>query len=120
MKWLSSCPCCCAIAVVLALLSTPACARDARADRVNDDWRTVQSVFDRVEKFETEFRVAAAAEAGKPDSEKLQFARDVLSKKLQLQFDLQEEIRRTTTTLASRPASVRACHQAYFASSMTS
>ena len=95
-------------AIVLAIgASSCAGRRDTSEERLTREWIGVQAQFERLEKFELDFRVAAADASAKPDTEKLRFVRDALDRRSDLQIGLKRELQRFTKAAAREPRSAR-------------
>jgi hypothetical protein len=97
----------CFVTVLLAVVLASCAAGRASEDRLSRGWRSVQEQFDRLVAFELEFRVAAAAAAGKTEAEKVRFVRDALDHRSQLQMGLKRELRQFTRAVASEPQVAR-------------
>jgi hypothetical protein len=97
-----------ATGLVCLALCLSACHRvSASEEHLTREWAGVQARFDRLATFEYDFRTSAAALAGKPDSERLQFVRDALDRRAELQRGLKQELQRFTRAAASEPQSAR-------------
>lgn len=96
--------------LIVMLLSVAGCGGSTAATRLAPVWARVQEHFERLERFELDFRRASAAEVGKVDAEKLEFVRNALEERAGLQVVLEREMKRASKTLLSESQAVRALY----------
>lgn len=97
----------CVIVLCGVVLSACGLGRGTSDARLTTAWIGVQEQFDRLAKFELDFRATAAAAVDKPEAEKLRFVRDALDRRSQLQLGLKRELRRFTRAAAPEPQAER-------------
>ena len=96
-----------AIVIIVAALSACGASRHADEQRVRSAWGGVQEAFDRLERCELDFRMAAAAMTDKADDEKLRCAHDFLDQRAKLQAHLKDEMGGAKAAMRSESQSAR-------------
>lgn len=104
--------CCATNLLIVMLLFATGCGASVDEKRLAPVWSRVQVQFDRLERFELEFRHASVAEVSKTDQEKLEFVRKALERRAGLQVELTREMQQATKALMFEPESVRSSYVA--------